>query len=304
MSFHCAGVESAARARGCMCGVSVLCSLMRIQLFLKATSNEEGYGKKQSGTKAWAKSSLGGTLQFWFITGLLGLIGPRVASLWVLEFCLRATSARITTRIGGGATPFAQPADGGRAELAARQPERAVVAPRGSAVPAAQLPAVLWRVHDAPGIGPHPPAPSVPRRGYSIRGSRRGRYLYCQPPLPVCSKRLPVLDSAHYMLRLLVVYMQEEQHRRPGGEVLLHTAVVRLGALLGLMLMLGTWADVTHLILCFLGEAACLIPSQDLLDCMPEEEGDESLKEPPRRWRTDSRPATPPELATPTSKEL
>lgn len=33
-----------------------------------------------------------------------------------------------------------------------------------------------------------------------------------------------------------------------------------------LMLIVGRWADVVLIILCFLGEASCLIPSRDLLD--------------------------------------
>lgn len=33
-----------------------------------------------------------------------------------------------------------------------------------------------------------------------------------------------------------------------------------------LMLTVGRWADVFHILMCFLGEASCLIPTMDLLD--------------------------------------
>ncbi|TWW56264.1 Mitotic spindle assembly checkpoint protein MAD2B [Takifugu flavidus] len=65
---------------------------------------------------------------------------------------------------------------------------------------------------------------------------------------------------------LLVVYMQEEQHRLPSGQAVLNTVVVRLGGLTVLMLTVGRWADVLHILICFLGEASCLLPTMDLLD--------------------------------------
>lgn len=45
----------------------------------------------------------------------------------------------------------------------------------------------------------------------------------------------------------------------------MHTAVLRLGALLVLMLTVGDWSDVLQVLITFLGEAVCLLPSQDLL---------------------------------------
>ncbi|XP_010873727.1 transmembrane protein 82 isoform X4 [Esox lucius] len=65
---------------------------------------------------------------------------------------------------------------------------------------------------------------------------------------------------------LLVVYMQEEQHCHPGGQAVINTVMMRLGALMVLMLTVGRWSDVVHIFLCFLGEAGCLIPSRDLLE--------------------------------------
>lgn len=60
----------------------------------------------------------------------------------------------------------------------------------------------------------------------------------------------------------------EDQNRQIGAEGLFHTAVLRQGALLVLMLTVGDWSDVLQVLITFLGEAACLLPSQDLLQDM------------------------------------
>lgn len=65
---------------------------------------------------------------------------------------------------------------------------------------------------------------------------------------------------------MIIIFYSEEQHRQPSGQAVINTVVVRLGGLMVLMLTVGRWADVLHILLCFLGEAGCLIPSRDLLD--------------------------------------
>ena len=50
---------------------------------------------------------------------------------------------------------------------------------------------------------------------------------------------------------------------------MLKTVVVRLGGLLVLMLTVGRWADVAHILICFLGEVVCLIGARDLLAATP-----------------------------------
>lgn len=57
----------------------------------------------------------------------------------------------------------------------------------------------------------------------------------------------------------------EEQNQQTVPEALVHCVVLRLGALLVLVLTVGEWPDVLHVIIALLGEAACLLPSQDLL---------------------------------------
>lgn len=72
----------------------------------------------------------------------------------------------------------------------------------------------------------------------------------------------------HYCLTFCFSFYAEDQQRHTGAEALLHTVVLRLGALLVLMLTVGDWFDVLHVFVTFLGEAACLLPSQDLLQAV------------------------------------
>ncbi|XP_072239142.1 transmembrane protein 82-like [Leuresthes tenuis] len=74
---------------------------------------------------------------------------------------------------------------------------------------------------------------------------------------------------------MLVAYSQEDQ---TSPESLLHTVVLRIGGLLVLMLTLGNWSDVLHMLIAFLGEAVCLMPSQDLLQAVLKEERETSLR--------------------------
>ncbi|XP_046896797.1 transmembrane protein 82 isoform X2 [Hypomesus transpacificus] len=184
------------------CGVSILCNLLRVHLFLESERNEDSSedtsSQKKSSHQGNVTSGIGGTLQFWFLTGIISVVGSRVTSLVVLEFSLRAVSAWFTAGPESKALRF-------------------------------------WT------------------------------------PLTIC-------------YTLLVVYMQEDQHRQASGQAVLNTVGVRLGGLMVLMLTIGRWADVFHIFMCFLGEAGCLIPTTDLLDATSQE--DEQFSRPDtENWR-------------------
>ena len=83
------------------------------------------------------------------------------------------------------------------------------------------------------------------------------------------------LPTIQHLLRLSVslcnVFVSictEDQNRQTGTEALLHTVVLRLGAILVLMLTVGDWSDVVHVLITFLGEAVCMLLSQDLLQAV------------------------------------
>lgn len=69
-------------------------------------------------------------------------------------------------------------------------------------------------------------------------------------------------------------WIAEDQQRLPRSQAVLNTVVVRLGGLMVLMLTVGRWADVLHILICFLGEASCLIPTMDLLDAASSQVSD------------------------------
>lgn len=75
-------------------------------------------------------------------------------------------------------------------------------------------------------------------------------------------------DAYHCVMSLFVLFYAEDQNRQTGTEAQLHIVVLRLGALLVLMLTVGNWSDVFHVLIAFLGEATCLLPSRDLLQAV------------------------------------
>ena len=65
-------------------------------LFSPCNSWNDKNDKDATSHQRRTKTGLSGTLQFFFVTGMLAVVGSRVASLVVLEFCLRAVSGWVT----------------------------------------------------------------------------------------------------------------------------------------------------------------------------------------------------------------
>ncbi|AWP09327.1 putative transmembrane protein 82 isoform 2 [Scophthalmus maximus] len=241
-------------------------------------------------------------LQFVIVTGILAVVGSRVASLVVLEFCLRAVSGLVTA--GPDSNKFLQQLlvqsqfSLGCAlscslhflhEGASQRWLCLLLAAALSWFLARQATRLLHHVTAL----------------YELHSSQR----YCgiclcllthgRGLLPMLCRAMVITFSVaavaavsiinrHFLsatealkfwtplticYTLLVVYMQEEQHRLPGSQAVLNTVVVRLGGLMVLMLTVGRWADVLHILMCFLGEASCLIPTMDLLDAASSQIG-------------------------------
>ncbi|XP_074500734.1 transmembrane protein 82 isoform X1 [Sebastes fasciatus] len=282
------------------CGISVLCSLLRLHLFLEEESwsdknDKDASSQRTASHQRGINTGLVGMLQFFFVTGMLAVVGSRVASLVVLEFCLRAVSGLLTA--GPESRKFLQQLlvqsqfSLGCAlscslhflhEGASQRWLCLLLAAALSWFLARQASRLLHHVTAL----------------YKLHSSQRycgiciclltsGRCL-----LPMLRRTMIItffvavvasisIINQHFLsaaeaLRfwtplticytLLIVYMQEEQHRLPGSQAVLNTVVVRLGGLMVLMLTVGRWADVLHILMCFLGEASCLIPTKDLLD--------------------------------------
>lgn len=308
------------------CGISVLCSLVRVHIFLEEESCKDEKDKESSSRSRPShlrrtQSGLTGTLQFSIVTLLLAVVGSRVASLVVLEFCLRAISGWVTA--GPDSRKFVQQLfvqsqfSLGCAlscslhflhEGATQRWLCLLLAAALSWFLAQQATRLLHHVTAL----------------YKLHSSQR----YCGVCISLLTsggRLLPVLCrttiitfsvavvaavsiinqqflSASEALKfwtplticyaLLVVYMQEEQHRLPSSQAVLNTVVVRLGGLMVLMLTVGRWADVIHVLVCFLGEASCLIPTMDLLDAalyQDEEDYTDHAKRPHRQSPRKSR---------------
>ncbi|CAL9704724.1 unnamed protein product [Knipowitschia caucasica] len=288
------------------CGVSVLCNLLRIHHF-RQISNDDDSGNTRLNSALLA-SGVGGQwksfLQFWSLALLLGLVGSRVSSLILLEFILRAVSAWGTTdsqnanldlllvqcqfSLGCGISCTL-------VYIHQEAPHRTF----GLFLAAALSWAVasycmgLWR-HVA--------------KLYPLHSKER----YCGKCISLLTSGHGILATLHKVVilvftlsaavstatvfehflsqkdalklwtpltlcyALLVVYIQDGQKRQSATEALVHSVVVRLGALLVLMLTVGDWTDVIHVLIAFLGEAICLLPSQDILQATLKEEEETS----------------------------
>ncbi|KAG9269686.1 transmembrane protein 82 isoform X2 [Astyanax mexicanus] len=275
------------------CGISILCNLLRVYLFVEAQSYADG--KDGPSNKRSHSGGLIHRIQFWILTLIIGLVGSRVASLVVLEFCLRAISTRLTAAQDPLTDSVLQLLVQCQFSLGCAFNCSLQFLHEGA--PQAWLSLLL-----AAGLSWFLASQCSRLRRhvmsmYPIHSTQR----YCGVCIGLltsgpsiltflCSALIITFSVAsiaavssinrHFLstseaLRfwtplticytLLIIYMQE-QRRQPSGQALLNTVVVRLGGLLVLMLTVGRWADVLHILLCFTGEAACLLPAQDLLE--------------------------------------
>lgn len=291
------------------CGISVLSALLRVHIFLEENNQEKADEDKpaQKTYQRTAQAGLADAFQFVCVAAVLAVVGSRVASLVVLEFCLRAVSGVVTA--GPDSSTFLQQLlVQSQFSLGCAFSSSLHFLHEGASqrwlclLLAAALSWYLSRL--ATRLQHHVVAL------YKLHSSQRycgvciglltsGRFL--QPMLCrtlvltfiVAVVAAVSIINQHFLsaseaLRfwtplticytLLVVYMQEEQHRLPSSQAVLNTVVVRLGGLMVLMLTVGRWADVLHILMCFLGEASCLIPTRDLLDAASSQEEDEYVQ--------------------------
>uniref|UniRef100_A0A672YRF7 Transmembrane protein 82 n=1 Tax=Sphaeramia orbicularis TaxID=375764 RepID=A0A672YRF7_9TELE len=274
------------------------CTVFVLTVHSWRNKNDSGTPSRPTHThQRAAKSGLGGMLHFFFVAGILALVGSRVASLVVLEFCLRGVSGLVTARPGSGS--LVQLLVQSQFTLGCALSSSLHFLHQGASqrwlclLLAAALSWFLSRLSSR--LQQH--VVTVYRLHSSQRycGICMGLRSWGPGLMPaLCRSLLCTFTVAagaavsiinqHFLsateaLRfwtplticytLLVVYMQEEQQRLPSGEAVLNTVLVRLGGLMVLMLTVGRWADVLHILMCFLGEASCLIPTRDLLDADP-----------------------------------
>ncbi|CAL8337076.1 unnamed protein product [Lota lota] len=309
MPFHSNPINSILQGLVGACGITVLCNVMRVYFFLQAYSDSDGEKDKTQ------RSSFGSrplveqwrtALHFWCLAALLSQVGPRVSSLIVLEFCLRAASAWITSgqdRSSRGPQLLlvqCQFSLGCSLTATLSFLQQGALNSTFGLLLAAGLSWVLARICHS--LWKHV------EKLYPLHSTER-----------YCGKCISLLTSGHYMLAslqrcvilafavasfaatstvydhflsltdalklwtpltlcyaMLVAYIQEERQRQAGLEVLLRSVVLRLGSLIVLMLTVGHWSDVFQVLITFLGEAVCLLSSQDLIVALLKEEEDDN----------------------------
>uniref|UniRef100_A0A8C9V2R7 Transmembrane protein 82 n=1 Tax=Scleropages formosus TaxID=113540 RepID=A0A8C9V2R7_SCLFO len=262
-------------------GIFVLCYLLRVVLFIQALRPAE------LSANGW----LSAAFQFCCLTVNLALVGSRVASLVVLEFSLRLVSSWATTSLPSTSLQIlvhSQFSLGCALSCSLRflhdgAPKRSLnllLAAGPSLLLAGQC-GRLWR-HVATLYPLHSSQCSCGICVSLLTSGHTLQAFLCHSlklsfgvaviaaistlnhPFKSASEALRFWTPLTVCYALLVVYVQEEQRRCSSGTAARRTAVVRLGGLLLLVLTVGRWTDVLHVLLCFPGEACCLIPSQDL----------------------------------------
>ncbi|XP_017271329.1 transmembrane protein 82 [Kryptolebias marmoratus] len=298
------------------CGISVLYNLMRVYYFILACSDSDSdheSRRRSSLSSNPLRRSWRASLQFWSLAVLLSLVGMRVASLIVLEFLLRAASAWASS----GPDAAARGVDFLliQCQFSLGCSLTCTLAFLHQGAPHSSLSlflaaALSWALAAySSGLWTHV------SRLYPLHSTQH----YCGKCISLLTsghtilaslQRLVILTFAvaslaaastvydHFLSHkdaikywtplmlcyaMLVVYNQEEQQRLTGSETLLRTVVLRLGGLLVLMLTMGSWSDVLHILISFLGEGVCLLPSQDLLQAALKEEQETSLSKDEKR---------------------
>ncbi|XP_039553497.1 transmembrane protein 82 isoform X2 [Passer montanus] len=272
------------------CAVSVLCSLLKVYLYIQCANNPERQAEKEAMA---ARRPLLEPLHVLVLTAVLALVGSRVAALVVLEFSLRAVSTTLSLGKGAhssqlyllcqyslgcgmscGLTFLLEGAPHRSCNLALAAGLAGLLALHARRL--ARHVCALYELHSrqrycgvcilllAAGHG-------IPRLLRSALGLAfavadlaavqlinrdflsTGEAVRFWTPLGIC-------------YTLLVVYMQEESRHSTGRGPAFRTIVVRMGGLFILLLTVGRWTDILHVFVSLLGELWCLLRSGVLLE--------------------------------------
>uniref|UniRef100_A0A8C6SEK7 Transmembrane protein 82 n=1 Tax=Neogobius melanostomus TaxID=47308 RepID=A0A8C6SEK7_9GOBI len=272
------------------CGISVLCSLIRVHHFTEMCGYVTNDSESRNMPSSLLANGLGGqwksSLQFWALALLLALVGSRVSSLILLEFILRALTAwgsldlllvQCQFSLGCGLTCTLVYIHQG-----APHSTLGLVLAAALSWKLANYCLGLWR-HVAK-LYPLHSKERYCGKCITLLTSGHGILATLQKVVILAFALAAAVSTATVFenflsqkdalklwtpltlcYTLLVVYIQEGQNQQTATEALIHSVVVRLGALFVLMLTVGDWTDVLHVLIAFLGEAVCLLPSQDIL---------------------------------------
>lgn len=273
------------------CGISVLCNLMRVYLFIKCLSDPEQLSAQRDRLRS--PRFFTEILHLCVLSSILSVVGARVGALVVLEFSLRAVSTMLSTRKGSQNSQLFLLC---QYSLGCALTSSLSFLQEGA--PHCTL-SLLLCVGLAGLLTWHTQA-LVRHVGTMYELHSKQRYCGVCITLLTCWHDIPALlttalkitfavagMAAVYLINkdflstaeamrfwtplticytLLVIYMQEEQQQNPSEQMALQTVFVRMGGLLILMLTVGKWLDVLHILVSLLGEVWCLLRARAMLE--------------------------------------
>ncbi|NXM66580.1 TMM82 protein, partial [Serilophus lunatus] len=263
------------------CAVSVLCSLLKVYLYIQCLNNPERQAEKEA---IRAQRAVLEPLHVLVLTGVLALVGSRVAALVVLEFSLRAVSTLLSLGKGAHSSQLfllCQYSLGCGVSCALSfllegAPHRSwnlVLAAGLAGLLALQCRRLarhvcaLYELHSRARycglcILLLSDGHRVPRL---LRSALAVTFAVADLAAVELINRdfLSTAEAVRFWTplticyTLLVVYMQEESQQSTGP--VFRTVLVRMGGLFILLLTVGRWIDILHIFLSLLGEFWCLL---------------------------------------------
>ncbi|XP_069467187.1 transmembrane protein 82 [Ambystoma mexicanum] len=289
--WSCSPLDSFLQGLVAACAVSVLCSFMKIYLLIMCLSDPDRQTEKE---RIRRQGRVMEELHFCVLTAIFTVVGSRVAALVVLEFSLRAISMLLSQSKGTQSSSqlflLCQYSLGCGITCSLDFLHEGAPHRTWNLVLAVGLAALI--MHYVRRLCRHICTM------YELHSKER----YCGAcislltswhsiPHGLCNAlkiTFIVADLAAISLinkdflttseairfwtplticyTLLVIYMQEEQQQNPSDQMVYQTVCVRMGSLMILMLTVGRWTDIVHILLSLLAELWCLVRAGVMLD--------------------------------------
>uniref|UniRef100_A0A669QSN5 Transmembrane protein 82 n=1 Tax=Phasianus colchicus TaxID=9054 RepID=A0A669QSN5_PHACC len=272
------------------CATSVLCSLLRVYLFIQCLNDP---ARQDLRVALGARRLVLEPLHMLVLTGILALVGSRVAALVVLEFSLRAISTLLSLSKGAhsihllvlcqfslgcglscGLSFLLEGAPHATCNLVLAAGLAGLLAVHARRL--ALHTCILYELHSqqrycgvcmlllTSGHG-------VPRL---LRKALVVAFVVADLAAIALINRdfLSTAEAVRFWTplticyTLLIVYMQEEQRSGMGRQSAYQTVQVRMGGLFILLFAVGRWIDILHVFFSLLGELWCLLHASVLLE--------------------------------------
>ncbi|NXL51155.1 TMM82 protein, partial [Podilymbus podiceps] len=271
------------------CAVSVLCSLLKVYLYIQCLNDPGRQAEKEA---IWAQRRALELLHVAVLAGALAVVGSRVAALVVLEFSLRAVSTLLSLGKGArssqlyllcqfslgcgvscGLSFLLEGAPHGTCNLVLAAGLAGLLATYAGRL--ARHICTFYKLHSQARycgicIFLLTAAHNIPRL---LRKALVVTFAVADLAAVTLLNRdfLSAAEAVRFWTplticyTLLVIYMQEEPQHGAGERPLYQPALVRMGGLFILLLTIGRWSDVLHVLVSLLGELWCLLRAGGML---------------------------------------